>query len=967
MATTIGSVDFIVDLDGRAIPGQAKILGAIAGKIAAMAFDREYQNQMRALTASMRSRFLQLGQASGKALGQGVSRSLMPQLSSLQKSIGSAFNGGAIQGFRGDLRGASVDLGDLVATVDRSGQKAITAGNGFRNFGARFAAAGEAAENFSRRLRGIDGDKLAAIFGRMSGGIGRFVTRLRESDGPTKRFFTSWKELPHGFRQIVFYIALFATLSSQIAILGSVAGSSLVVLATTALAGAAGIGVLIAGLKGVAGPLSGIAPMARPGVAALKELGSGFSAIQDSIQGALFENLAGPLRELTTKLLPVLNVGLTAIASSMGNVIALLSTSLTTPEALTTMDALLKGLAPILESFGAALIKLGGALGTIFVASLPYAQMFSDYLLDIFTRFDTWLSSLEGQSALTEWFENGKSVMEAIVPLLSAVGTMLNALVTPETITIFNGALASLTSFIPVLGGLLTVIANLDIIGLFAQALDAVGAVLTPLIPSLTTLASVIATIVGGALSALVPILVPVAEVLSTLIERVSAFALQALPPLIAILEPLAGLIADVLVFALGLAMELFEQLSEPVLALLGAIQPLVPLIATLAGELMSVLGPAFGEIVGFVGQLIVALLPIITAILPPLVRLFSSLVPVLDLLIGAVLSLLAPFLELITPLLGLVEMILPPLIDLFSFLIGAALQPLMMVLNILIPTLLQVIQAFLPLITDILPPLMELFFGTIEALKPLFDAFMDLYGPVNELISPLTSMLEDIMPSLSEVISFLVTSALTPLRLAFDVLIPVIQLVIGLLAATFKGAITTVTTLLKGLGDFLSLVFKGKWEEAWKSVGKTFDNVWKGIQSTGKTAMNAIIDFVNQGIKAINTLLDGISKATGGAISLSIPTIPKLAAGTIATRSMLANIGEAGPEAVVPLNRPLSQVDPSVRALSAYAQGKGDTSTTTVDRGKSVTIEAGAIVIQGSSSPAQTALAVIDHIVEDL
>lgn len=33
--------------------------------------------------------------------------------------------------------------------------------------------------------------------------------------------------------------------------------------------------------------------------------------------------------------------------------------------------------------------------------------------------------------------------------------------------------------------------------------------------------------------------------------------------------------------------------------------------------------------------------------------------------------------------------------------------------------------------------------------------------------------------------------------------------------------------------------------------------------------------------------------------------------------------IGEAGPEAVVPLNRPLSQVDPAVRMLSAIAQGK--------------------------------------------
>ena len=38
--------------------------------------------------------------------------------------------------------------------------------------------------------------------------------------------------------------------------------------------------------------------------------------------------------------------------------------------------------------------------------------------------------------------------------------------------------------------------------------------------------------------------------------------------------------------------------------------------------------------------------------------------------------------------------------------------------------------------------------------------------------------------------------------------------------------------------------------------------------------------------------------------------------------RAAIRVIGEAGPEAVVPLNRPLDQVDPSVRWLSAIAQG---------------------------------------------
>lgn len=47
------------------------------------------------------------------------------------------------------------------------------------------------------------------------------------------------------------------------------------------------------------------------------------------------------------------------------------------------------------------------------------------------------------------------------------------------------------------------------------------------------------------------------------------------------------------------------------------------------------------------------------------------------------------------------------------------------------------------------------------------------------------------------------------------------------------------------------------------------------------------------------------------------------MAAGGLVNRASLRVVGEAGPEAVVPLARPLSQVDPSVRMLSAFAQGK--------------------------------------------
>jgi Flp pilus assembly pilin Flp len=56
--------------------------------------------------------------------------------------------------------------------------------------------------------------------------------------------------------------------------------------------------------------------------------------------------------------------------------------------------------------------------------------------------------------------------------------------------------------------------------------------------------------------------------------------------------------------------------------------------------------------------------------------------------------------------------------------------------------------------------------------------------------------------------------------------------------------------------------------------------------------------------------------------------------------------VGEAGPEAVVPLHRPLSQVDPSVRILSAIAQGKvpGMASGGIAGAGRVVSADPGAV-----------------------
>jgi hypothetical protein len=77
-----------------------------------------------------------------------------------------------------------------------------------------------------------------------------------------------------------------------------------------------------------------------------------------------------------------------------------------------------------------------------------------------------------------------------------------------------------------------------------------------------------------------------------------------------------------------------------------------------------------------------------------------------------------------------------------------------------------------------------------------------------------------------------------------------------------------------------------------------------------------------------------------------------------------MAMVGEAGREMVVPLDRPLSQVDESVRWLAAIAQGKTSYASGGVAGGRSVNIAPGAIAVTAmNADPEQVASAVLDRV----
>lgn len=131
-----------------------------------------------------------------------------------------------------------------------------------------------------------------------------------------------------------------------------------------------------------------------------------------------------------------------------------------------------------------------------------------------------------------------------------------------------------------------------------------------------------------------------------------------------------------------------------------------------------------------------------------------------------------------------------------------------------------------------------------------------------------------------------------------------VFQRAVGAVAREANRIVGTAASRLRGLPS---------------AAGRAVAGVASAILSPFRTALGAVGGIISRIIGAAQSAASQV----GGILS-NIPH-PRFASGGIVYGATTAVVGEAGPEAVVPLSRPLSQVDPAVRALSAIAQGKAN------------------------------------------
>ena len=270
--------------------------------------------------------------------------------------------------------------------------------------------------------------------------------------------------------------------------------------------------------------------------------------------------------------------------------------------------------------------------------------------------------------------------------------------------------------------------------------------------------------------------------------------------------------------------------------------------------------------------------------------------------------------------------------------------------------------KVFLNIVAPIIDTVGKIIDDFVETvLTPLWNAWENVFQSIMGLLSDFLKFATPIFSTILDILGPIFKLALTLLRGTFDMVFAAIRGIIELADKTicervnnireffrnlgewmegtfgfkWKNVFETVKNIVKafrdymgpiinslevvflGLTSFISGVFSGNWRRAWFGVRQIFEGIVSGLSNIFKAPLNFMID-------GINKFLSGIGKVKipdwvpgVGGKGFSIPKIPRLAKGGIVSASTIANIGEAGTEAVIPLQRNTQGLDMIAEKIS--------------------------------------------------
>lgn len=219
------------------------------------------------------------------------------------------------------------------------------------------------------------------------------------------------------------------------------------------------------------------------------------------------------------------------------------------------------------------------------------------------------------------------------------------------------------------------------------------------------------------------------------------------------------------------------------------------------------------------------------------------------------------------------------------------AIAPIMVWLwtEVILPFGKWLIEKLIPALINILIPVIETISVVIQKLTPILKALWD------ELLKPLIEWIEEYVVMIAEDIATYIGYIRDIIS---DVCTVAYQLIVGIMK--------TICAIIKAIAT-------GDWKTALNQIKQIWTDIWTGMKTSLRNIINSIIglleSFVNTVVKSVNKVLDAVdfvASVLGGTVAWRINTVsfPRLAKGGIVDSATPFIAGEAGKEAVIPLER---------------------------------------------------------------
>ena len=209
------------------------------------------------------------------------------------------------------------------------------------------------------------------------------------------------------------------------------------------------------------------------------------------------------------------------------------------------------------------------------------------------------------------------------------------------------------------------------------------------------------------------------------------------------------------------------------------------------------------------------------------------------------------------------------------------------------------------------------LFQRIAQVVGPLLQTLASIVGDVITMITNtivgFVDTVEPIFLIFWETLKAVVVTAFEAIENTIEVAFAVIRGIFEAGTALLKGDFSGVWEAIKGtvedamaaIGDFLE-TWWGTTIDFFKTIPALIDSAAAGMFDGIKNAFKEAVNFIIRGWNRLEFSIPGFSIGPIGydGFTLGVPDIPLLADGGIVDRPTLAVIGEAGPEAVVPLDR---------------------------------------------------------------